>query len=87
MRVLGFILTLFALTKSDNLLEPEISLTPQCIQFSVGSGTGCAWMCSYCANQLDTNNYYFVDNVCTYQTGQGCVGNPIAGKSYTCCVA
>ena len=88
MRVLGFILTLFALTKSDDMfLESDINFTPQCIQFSVGSGTGCAWMCNYCANQLDTNNYYFVDNVCTYQTGQGCVGNPVAGKLYTCCVA
>ena len=56
-----------------------------CVQFSVTSGTGCAWMCNYCANQLGTNNYYFTDNVCTYQEGQGCVGNPIAGKTYTCC--
>jgi hypothetical protein len=56
-----------------------------CVTFSVSSGTGCAWMCNYCANQLGTNNYYFTDNVCTYQEGTGCVGNPIAGKSYTCC--
>ena len=55
-----------------------------CISFSVSQGTGCAWMCSYCANQLGTNNYYFTDGVCTYQTG-GCAGNPIAGKTYTCC--
>jgi hypothetical protein len=34
----------------------------------------------YCANQLGTNNYYFTDNVCTYQQGVGCVGNPLAGK-------
>ena len=69
-----------------------------CISFNVSSGTGCAWMCTYCANQLGTNNYYFPDGVCTYQplswtqgieqrwyqTG-GCVGNPIAGQLYTCC--
>ena len=61
------------------------SNTPNsCITFSVSQGTGCAWMCSYCASQLGTNNYYFTDNVCTYQEG-GCAGNPIAGKSYTCC--
>ena len=42
-------------------------------------------MCNYCATQLATNNYYFTDNVCTYQQGQGCVGSPVAGKSYTCC--
>jgi hypothetical protein len=59
--------------------------TNQCVQFSVSSGTGCAWMCNYCATQLGTNNYYFTDGVCTYQEGQGCVGNPIAGKTYTCC--
>ena len=56
-----------------------------CTTFIVSSGTGCAWMCSYCSNNLGTNNYYFTDNVCTYQTDVGCVGNPIAGKSYTCC--
>ena len=56
-----------------------------CITFSVSSGTGCAWMCNYCANSLGTNNYYFTDGVCTYDQGVGCVGNPIAGKSYTCC--
>ena len=65
------------------------TIIPQnnCVTFSVTSGTGCAWMCNYCANQLGTNNYYFTDNVCTYQEGTGCVGNPIAGKSYTCCSA
>jgi len=57
-----------------------------CVQFSVAAGTGCDWMCNYCANQLGTNNYYFTDNVCKYQTG-GCVGNPVAGKMYTCCSA
>ncbi len=55
-----------------------------CVSFSVGSGTGCAWMCEYCQNQLGTTNYYFTDGVCTYQTG-GCVGNPQVGKIYTCC--
>ena len=55
-----------------------------CVSFSVAAGTGCAWMCQYCANTLGTNNYYFTDSVCTYQSG-GCVGNPIAGKQYTCC--
>jgi len=55
-----------------------------CISFTVGSGTGCDWMCSYCASQLGTNNYYFPDGVCSYQTG-GCVGSPVAGKQYSCC--
>jgi len=71
----------------DNLCDVENQLISSnlCVQFSVASGTGCAWMCNYCASQLGTNNYYFTDNVCTYQEGQGCVGNPIAGKTYTCC--
>lgn len=61
-------------------------LTPQnnCVSFSVGPGTGCSWMCQYCADNLGTNNYYFTDGVCTYETG-GCAGNPIAGHTYTCC--
>lgn len=66
----------------------EVKNTPNnCVTFTVSQGTGCAWMCNYCANQLGTNNYYFTDNVCTYQEGVGCVGNPYAGKSYTCCSA
>ena len=56
-----------------------------CITFSVTQGTGCSWMCNYCANQLGTNNYYFTDTVCTYQEGTGCVGTPYSGVPYTCC--
>lgn len=74
--------TLLTLTHGDSYITPN-----QCVSFSVSSGTGCAWMCSYCANQLGTNNYYFTDNVCTYEQGVGCVGNPLAGKTYTCCAA
>jgi hypothetical protein len=77
------ILALVSLTSATN----RTCNTPSnnCIQFSVSSGTGCAWMCNYCANQLGTNNYYFPDGVCSYQQGQGCVGNPIIGKTYSCC--
>jgi hypothetical protein len=56
-----------------------------CIDFSVAAGTGCAWMCGYCASQLGTNNYYFTTDVCTYQPGIGCIGSPVAGTTYTCC--
>jgi hypothetical protein len=66
-------------------VEGSLISSNSCVQFSVSSGTGCAWMCNYCASQLGTNNYYFIDGVCTYQEGQGCVGNPVAGKTYTCC--
>ena len=55
-----------------------------CITFSVGQGTGCQWMCNYCAQQLGTNNYYFTTPVCSYQQG-GCVGSPQSGVQYTCC--
>ena len=57
-----------------------------CVSFTLGQGTGCNWMCNYCANTLGTNNYYFTTPVCTYETG-GCVGNPVAGVQYTCCSA
>ena len=57
-----------------------------CVNFQIGPGTGCAWMCNYCASQLGTNNYYFTSGVCTYENG-GCVGNPSAGATYTCCSA
>ena len=83
MRLLGFLLCFIAVANATE--ECVSTISNQCVQFTISSGTGCAWMCDYCANQLGTNNYYFTDNVCTYQTGQGCVGNPIAGKTYTCC--
>jgi hypothetical protein len=55
-----------------------------CISFQVSPGTGCQWMCNYCATTLGTTNYYFTDGVCTYETG-GCVGSPQVGVLYTCC--
>ena len=63
----------------------ERIVNENCVSFSVGSGTGCSWMCNYCQNQLKTPNYYFTDGVCHYETG-GCVGNPQVGVVYTCCV-
>lgn len=85
MRFLGLLLSIFAIvSKGDKMCQDPNN---NCIQFTVGSGTGCDWMCNYCANQLGTNNYYFTDNVCTYKEGQGCIGSPIAGKQYTCCSA
>ena len=85
MNILKSILLIFVSVVNAN---EEICFTTQsnnCITFSVSQGTGCAWMCNYCATQLGTNNYYFTDNVCTYQQGIGCVGNPYADVSYTCC--
>jgi hypothetical protein len=61
------------------------SVTNQCISFTVGPGTGCAWMCAHCADALGPA-YYFPDGVCAYQGG-GCVGSPLAGVTYTCCAA
>ena len=58
----------------------------QCVAFTVSPGTGCAWMCNYCQEQLGTTNYYFTDGVCHYETG-GCVGDPLANHQYTCCIS
>ena len=60
------------------------SISNQCISFTVAPGTGCAWMCNYCATTLNTNNYYFTTDVCQYQYG-GCTGNPSPSIQYTCC--
>lgn len=81
--MLKFLLLALGLLSSQTLGYPS---TNGCVSFTVGQGTGCDWMCNYCSNMLGTNNYYFTDGVCTYQTG-GCVGNPVAGKQYTCCSA
>ena len=72
--------------KSCSLIEHP-TVKNNCVSSTVSQGTGCAWMCNYCSNQLGTNNYYFTDNVCTYESGVGCVGNPLAGTKYTCCSA
>ena len=93
MRLLFALLALFSITHATHATLAPAVLIPQtcteitngCISFTVSAGTGCAWMCNYCANQLGPN-YYFTDQVCTYQSG-GCVGNPIAGVTYTCCSA
>jgi hypothetical protein len=86
MQIFKLFFSIIALINADQTCTLEKrDPSNNCIQFSVSSGTGCAWMCNYCANQLGTNNYYFTDNVCSYQQGVGCVGNPIVGKTYTCC--
>ena len=94
--MLKYIATLFSLfyvSKASTSREVSLvygslnslsNVSNNCVSFSVSSGTGCVWMCNYCANQLGTNNYYFTNGICTYQSS-GCVGNPIAGVSYTCC--
>lgn len=85
--VIALFATLFASSTAcghENYTTVGITPVNNCIQFTVSAGTGCQWMCNYCADQLGTFNYYFPDSVCTYQTG-GCVGNPIAGKVYSCC--
>ena len=83
-KVVGALLFAILGVNSLNLTLPVITPANNCVSFSVGPGTGCAWMCTYCASNLGTPNYYFTDGVCTYQTG-GCVGNPQSGVTYTCC--
>ena len=81
------VLALFASTstvESTNVTLPLTRSSNNCISFQVSQGTGCAWMCNFCANQLGTYNYYFTNDVCQYQSG-GCVGNPQTGVTYTCC--
>lgn len=86
MRLLGLLFGIFTIFSPEkNVCSLVENPTNQCVQFTVGSGTGCVWMCNYCSEQLGTNNYYFIDNVCTYQQGQGCIGSPVSGKTYTCC--
>jgi len=71
---------------SSSVLAQVCTIQNSCITFLIGPGTGCDWMCNYCASQLNSSNYYFLPPVCTYESG-GCVGNPQAGVSYSCCTA
>lgn len=89
MRFISFLFSFatFAFVAAQSSCVNKKVITPLngCVSFLIGPGTGCDWICNYCANQLGTNNYYFTDGVCSYQEGVGCVGNPIAGHTYTCC--
>jgi hypothetical protein len=89
--LLFLFLSLFSQTVHAGKTGAEVCTLPllsanNCVSFTIGPDTGCSWMCNYCAQQLGTNNYYFEDGVCQYQTG-GCVGNPQTGVKYTCCSA
>ena len=57
--------------------------THACETFQVAPGTGCAWMCEYCASKVGPD-FYFTVPVCTYAQG-GCVGMPQPSTLYTCC--
>lgn len=83
MKLFAAVLSLFAAVNATEVTKASNG----CVSFSVSSGTGCAWMCNYCAGALGTNNYYFTTDVCKYEQGTGCVGNPQAGVTYTCCAA
>jgi hypothetical protein len=67
-----------------NATMADVRKSSNCITYQVGAGTGCAWMCNYCANALGTYEYYFTNDVCVYASG-GCQGYPKSGVSYTCC--
>ena len=85
-QLLLLVLALFSNANAyDDNLKPRV--VDGCYSFTVGQGTGCQYLCQLCSNQLGTDNYYFTDSVCTYESGIGCVGNPLAGKQYTCCSA
>ena len=55
-----------------------------CITYTIGEGTGCQFMCDYCAENLGTNNFYFTDWVCENKNGM-CSGEPLPWETYTCC--
>jgi len=79
------ILGLFTAHKiiSDATSAKNIILTSECTSFQVAPGTGCDWMCNYCALHVGAS-YYFTDGVCKYESG-GCVGSPLVNTTYTCC--
>ena len=83
MRILSLLYLGTFYADSNGTLYPTLQQN-KCISFTIGLGTGCDWMCSYCASSLNTSSYYFNPAICTYQSG-GCVGNPQPGVSYSCC--
>ena len=51
MNFVSLMLTVIAMVSVSSGL-PQITPQNNCVSFSVGPGTGCSWMCSYCADQL-----------------------------------
>lgn len=88
-KITNLLLLILALFSGVNAYDDNLKqrVVDGCYSFTVGQGTGCQYLCQLCSNQLGTDNYYFTDNVCLYDAGIGCVGNPLAGKEYTCCSA
>jgi hypothetical protein len=84
LRLVAVFAALFATSDAVCSSAVKAASPNNCVSFQVSAGTGCAWMCNYCANTLGTTNYYFTDGVCQYQSG-GCVGSPQVGVLYTCC--
>jgi hypothetical protein len=76
--------TSVSVSVTDTDTDVYVAPSNNCVSFQVSTGTGCQWMCNYCASTLDTTNYYFTDGVCQYEEG-GCVGSPQVGVLYTCC--
>lgn len=87
MRLIPTVVAAFAFAAANAAAADSVQPVNGCVSFTVSAGTGCAWMCDYCSGALGTNNYYFTTDVCKYQEGEGCVGNPQAGVTYTCCAA
>jgi hypothetical protein len=86
--LISVLLYIYSVVKGEEVCKKQVEINNNnCVTFTVSEGTGCAWMCNYCVDKLGTTNYYFTDGVCKYETGVGCVGNPLAGTSYTCCQA
>jgi hypothetical protein len=81
--VLGLVGMFTAHKMLSDITSTDTTVTSICTSFQLAPGTGCDWMCNYCALHVGAN-YYFTDGVCTYQSG-GCVGAPLVNKTYTCC--
>ena len=66
--------------------EKILTHDPPCITFSIPHDTTCNDMCLFCKSTLDSNSFYFTDNVCK-QNGVGnlCFGSPTPSTNYTCC--
>ena len=70
---------------TTNNVTRETLVTETCIKFTNLGNQNCLWMCNYCQQKLVSNDIYFKDNVCIPQ-GTSCIGNPVQGKIYTCCI-
>ena len=63
-------------------------ITRGCVSFIAYPGMSCQWFSHFCEQKFQSQNYYFLDDICSAVGPRPTdIRLPIPGKNYTCCTA